>query len=82
MVTLTGLITLMFAAYMAMFKDDLKGLLAYSTVSHLGLITLLLGSAARWRPLPPCFIFSTMPPSRPGCSCSPASSIMKPVPGI
>jgi multicomponent K+:H+ antiporter subunit A len=39
----TGLITLMFAAYMAMFKDDLKGLLAYSTVSHLGLITLLLG---------------------------------------
>ncbi|MDT8377364.1 MAG: monovalent cation/H+ antiporter subunit A [Desulfotignum sp.] len=43
MVSLTGLITLMFAAYMAMFKDDLKGLLAYSTVSHLGLITLLLG---------------------------------------
>ena len=42
-VSLTGLITLMFAAYMAMFKDDLKGLLAYSTVSHLGLITLLLG---------------------------------------
>jgi multicomponent K+:H+ antiporter subunit A len=42
-VSVTGLITLMFAAYMAMFKDDLKGLLAYSTVSHLGLITLLLG---------------------------------------
>ncbi len=42
-VTPVGLITLVFAAYMAMFKDDLKGLLAYSTVSHLGLITLLLG---------------------------------------
>lgn len=42
-VTGTGLATLVFAAYMAMFKDDLKGLLAYSTVSHLGLITLLLG---------------------------------------
>ena len=42
-VTATGLITLVFAAYMAMFKDDLKGLLAYSTVSHLGLITFLLG---------------------------------------
>ena len=42
-VTAVGLITLVFAAYMAMFKDDLKGLLAYSTVSHLGLITLLLG---------------------------------------
>ena len=28
---------------MALFKDDLKALLAYSTVSHLGLITMLLG---------------------------------------
>jgi multicomponent K+:H+ antiporter subunit A len=43
LVSLTGLVTLMFAAYMAMFKDDLKALLAYSTVSQLGLITLLLG---------------------------------------
>ncbi len=42
-VTATGLITLMFAAYMALFKNDLKGLLAYSTVSHLGLIVVLLG---------------------------------------
>lgn len=42
-VTSTGLITMVFAAAMAMFKHDLKGLLAYSTVSHLGLITLLFG---------------------------------------
>jgi multicomponent K+:H+ antiporter subunit A len=28
---------------MAIFQHDLKGLLAYSTISHLGLITLLLG---------------------------------------
>jgi multicomponent K+:H+ antiporter subunit A len=28
---------------MALFKHDLKGLLAYSTISHLGLITLLFG---------------------------------------
>lgn len=42
-VGLTGLATLSFGAYMALFKHDLKGLLAYSTVSHLGLITLLLG---------------------------------------
>ncbi len=42
-VSSVGLITLIFASYMAMFKDDLKGLLAYSTVSHLGLITLLMG---------------------------------------
>jgi multicomponent K+:H+ antiporter subunit A len=39
----TGLLTLLFAAYAALFQHDLKGLLAYSTISHLGLITLLLG---------------------------------------
>ncbi|MFZ5594967.1 MAG: monovalent cation/H+ antiporter subunit A [Pseudomonadota bacterium] len=39
----TGLVTLVFAAYVAMFKHDLKGLLAYSTISHLGLIMLLFG---------------------------------------
>jgi len=38
-----GLITLVLGAGIAMFQDDLKGLLAYSTISHLGLITLLLG---------------------------------------
>jgi multicomponent K+:H+ antiporter subunit A len=31
------------AAKIAFFKDDLKALLAFSTVSHLGLITMLLG---------------------------------------
>ncbi|WP_101048623.1 monovalent cation/H+ antiporter subunit A [Macromonas nakdongensis] len=38
-----GLTTLLLGAYVAMFQNDLKGLLAYSTISHLGLITLLLG---------------------------------------
>ncbi|HRH88575.1 MAG TPA: proton-conducting transporter membrane subunit, partial [Rubrivivax sp.] len=38
-----GLSTLLLGAYAAMFQNDLKGLLAYSTISHLGLITLLLG---------------------------------------
>ena len=38
-----GVCTLLLGAYVAMFQDDLKGLLAYSTISHLGLITLLLG---------------------------------------
>lgn len=42
-VTLTGLATLLVGAYLAIFKHDLKGLLAYSTISHLGLITLLFG---------------------------------------
>ncbi len=42
-VTTTGLATLLFGAWTAMFQNDLKGLLAYSTISHLGLIVLLLG---------------------------------------
>ena len=39
----TGLATLLIGGYAAMFQNDLKGLLAYSTISHLGLIVLLLG---------------------------------------
>ena len=42
-VTLVGLTTLVFGAWTALFQHDLKGLLAYSTISHLGLITLLFG---------------------------------------
>jgi multicomponent K+:H+ antiporter subunit A len=38
-----GAITLLLGSYIAMFQRDLKALLAYSTISHLGLITLLLG---------------------------------------
>ncbi|MDP2759099.1 MAG: monovalent cation/H+ antiporter subunit A [Sideroxyarcus sp.] len=39
----TGAITLVYAAYLAFYRYDFKGLLAYSTISHLGLITLLFG---------------------------------------
>ncbi|WP_299418913.1 monovalent cation/H+ antiporter subunit A [uncultured Shimia sp.] len=42
-VATTGLITMVLGAVIALFKDDLKGLLAFSTVSHLGLLTMLLG---------------------------------------
>jgi multicomponent K+:H+ antiporter subunit A len=42
-VTGFGAATLLTGAYLAIFQHDLKGLLAYSTVSHLGLITLLFG---------------------------------------
>jgi multicomponent K+:H+ antiporter subunit A len=35
--------TLVYAAAMALFRNDIKGLLAYSTISQLGLITLLFG---------------------------------------
>src|SRR5690606_28628117 len=38
-----GMATLLLGAYIAMFENDLKRVLAYSTISHLGLITLLLG---------------------------------------
>lgn len=42
-VTTIGLSTLVVGAWAAMFAHDLKGLLAYSTISHLGLITALFG---------------------------------------
>lgn len=43
LVSFTGMTTLLVGAYMALFKHDLKGLLAFSTISHLGLIMLLFG---------------------------------------
>src|SRR5664279_789430 len=39
----TGLVTMTLGAAVAIFQQDLKGLLAYSTISHLGLITFLFG---------------------------------------
>ncbi|AZV93401.1 monovalent cation/H+ antiporter subunit A [Bordetella sp. J329] len=38
-----GMVTLVLGAYAAIFQTDMKGVLAYSTISHLGLITLMLG---------------------------------------
>lgn len=43
LVSIAGLTTLVLGAWAAMFQQDIKGLLAYSTISHLGIITLLLG---------------------------------------
>ena len=40
-----GLITMLVGAWIALFRDDLKALLAFSTVSHLGLTTMLFGLA-------------------------------------
>ncbi|KRW97959.1 monovalent cation/H+ antiporter subunit A [Paracoccus sp. MKU1] len=42
-VTGIGMTTLLLGAVVALFRHDLKGLLAYSTISHLGLITALAG---------------------------------------
>ena len=41
-----GATTLLIGAVNALFQHDLKGVLAYSTISHLGLITLLFGLSA------------------------------------
>jgi multicomponent K+:H+ antiporter subunit A len=38
-----GVCTMLLGSFVAIFQHDLKGLLAYSTISHLGLITVLLG---------------------------------------
>jgi multicomponent K+:H+ antiporter subunit A len=37
-----GVCTLLLGSFFAIFQNDMKGLLAYSTISHLGLITVLL----------------------------------------
>ncbi|OYW48164.1 MAG: monovalent cation/H+ antiporter subunit A [Novosphingobium sp. 28-62-57] len=39
----TGLITMLFGAWVALFRHDLKSILAYSTISQLGLLVMLLG---------------------------------------
>jgi multicomponent K+:H+ antiporter subunit A len=44
LVTGAGLITMCIGGVIALFKHDLKALLAFSTVSQLGLITMLLGT--------------------------------------
>jgi multicomponent K+:H+ antiporter subunit A len=38
-----GVCTLLIGSFFAIFQNDMKGLLAYSTISHLGLIVTLLG---------------------------------------
>ncbi|MFC0253502.1 monovalent cation/H+ antiporter subunit A [Massilia consociata] len=38
-----GVCTLVIGSFFAIFQHDMKGLLAYSTISHLGLITVLMG---------------------------------------
>jgi multicomponent K+:H+ antiporter subunit A len=43
LVSATGAMTFVYGAYVALLKHDFKGLLAYSTISHLGLVTLLVG---------------------------------------
>lgn len=46
LVTATGLLTLFWCSFFALKQTDLKGILAFSTVSQLGLIMSLLGAGA------------------------------------
>ena len=55
LVTFAGLATLLIGAITALFQHDLKGLLAYSTVSHLGLITMLFGLGSDLAPVAAIF---------------------------
>ncbi len=54
-VTTAGLVTMVLGAVIALFKHDLKALLAFSTVSHLGLITMLLGTGTAFGALAATF---------------------------
>ncbi|PKP90002.1 MAG: monovalent cation/H+ antiporter subunit A [Alphaproteobacteria bacterium HGW-Alphaproteobacteria-16] len=46
-VTGVGLTTMIFGAWVALFRHDLKSILAYSTISQLGLLVMLLGFSIR-----------------------------------
>lgn len=45
--TVTGLITLLLGGYLSLKQDDMKRMLAYSTVSSLGLLVTLLGLGSK-----------------------------------
>ncbi len=77
-----GLITFLLGGYTALFKNDLKGLLAYSTISHLGLITLLFGFGTQLAAVAAIFHIINTPPLRPRCSWWRALSTTKPAPAI
>ncbi len=48
LVTTTGTVTMVVGGYTALYQTDLKRILAYSTVSALGTLTLLLGLGTRY----------------------------------
>lgn len=82
LVTITGMTTLLVGAYLALFQHDLKGLLAYSTISHLGLITLLLGLDTDLATVAAIFHIINHAILKLRCLWRLALSIMNPVRGI
>src|SRR5262249_25504559 len=72
LVSVTGCATALLAASIAVTQNDLKRVMAYSTVSQLGYMFMALGagvgnvaSSLSWRQ---CFTCSPMHSSRPCCS--------------
>ena len=43
LLTIVGLVTMLVGAYLGLKQNDLKGLLAYSTISQLGIMVMLIG---------------------------------------
>ncbi|CAM5557353.1 proton-conducting transporter transmembrane domain-containing protein [Rhodanobacter lindaniclasticus] len=75
-----GLVTLILGAYAAMFEQDLKGVLAYSTIiARLGLITMLVGLGSALGVVAAIFhIVDTRRFSSPRCSWPPVRSTTRP----
>src|SRR5258708_23094496 len=68
-VAVIGAVTAIFAASMALVQNDIKKVLAYSTISQLGYMFLALGvgafAAGIFSPRPPC-LFPPLPLPRAG----------------
>ena len=52
MMVALGLLSLIFAGFMIYRRRDIKRMFAYSSIEHMGIITLAFGSAGRWRTSP------------------------------
>ncbi len=79
-VATAGLVTMLIGAKISFFKDDLKAILAFSTVSHLGLITFLLGLGTEAAAMAAMLHILAHAASRPRSSWWRASSTTKPTP--
>ncbi len=77
LVGLAGITTLLLGAYLAMFQRDLKGLLAYSTISHLGLITTLLSLGSPLSTVAAIFHMLNHATFKASLFMAPGSSIMR-----
>ena len=70
-VSAIGAITLLMAAFLALIQNDIKQVLAYSTISQLAYMVAALGLGEAGY-APACSTCSRTPSSRPCCSWAPA----------